>query len=257
MLDSPRAFYDALAPHYHLIFADWKRSVARQAGALDRLIRDRQGPPPLSVLDCSCGIGTQAIGLARLGYRVHGTDLSPRAVERAAREAAGLGAAATFAVADFRMLDVQVPGTFDVVLSCDNALPHLLTEADLDRAARAMAAKLTRGGLLLISLRDYDDLLRQKPRATLPDVHEGPDGRRVVFQVWDWRDDSPAYRVHYFILRDADGAWQTFQRSMEYRALLRNELSAILTRAGFTGVHWHRPEETGYYQPVVTAIRGG
>jgi hypothetical protein len=43
---------------------------------------------------------------------------------------------------------------------------------------------------------------------------------------------------------------------MEYRALLRNELSAILTRAGFTGVHWHRPEETGYYQPVVTAIRG-
>ncbi|MGQ0548505.1 MAG: adenylate/guanylate cyclase domain-containing protein [Armatimonadota bacterium] len=27
----------------------------------------QMGPGPLSVLDCSCGIGTQAIGLARLG----------------------------------------------------------------------------------------------------------------------------------------------------------------------------------------------
>jgi SAM-dependent methyltransferase len=253
--DSPRAFYDELAPQYHLIFADWKRSVARQAEILDRVIRERRGGPPLSVLDCSCGIGTQAIGLARQGYRVHGTDLSPRAVERAAREAAFAGAAATFAVADFRSLDVQVPGTYDVVLSCDNALPHLLTEADLHRAARAMAAKLVRGGLILVSIRDYDQLLGERPRATLPDVHDGPDGRRVVFQVWDWQDGSPDYRVDYFILRDRAGVWATFHHAMAYRALRRDELSAILARAGFADIRWHFPETTGYYQPIVTALR--
>ena len=30
--------------------------------------------PPASVLDCTCGIGTQALPLAALGYRVTGTD---------------------------------------------------------------------------------------------------------------------------------------------------------------------------------------
>ncbi|MBV9279172.1 MAG: methyltransferase domain-containing protein, partial [Chloroflexi bacterium] len=81
-------FYDELAASYHLIFADWRGgSMPRQGEALDRLIRAGLGPPPRSVLDCSCGIGTQSIGLALQGYRVRGTDLSPRAVERARREA--------------------------------------------------------------------------------------------------------------------------------------------------------------------------
>ena len=37
-------------------------SVRRQGEILDRLIAGRMGPPPHTVLDCACGIGTQAIG---------------------------------------------------------------------------------------------------------------------------------------------------------------------------------------------------
>jgi ubiquinone/menaquinone biosynthesis C-methylase UbiE len=43
------------------------------------------------VLDCACGIGTQAIGLAKRGYRVVRSDISRRDLERAEREAARLG----------------------------------------------------------------------------------------------------------------------------------------------------------------------
>ena len=32
-------FYDRLAPFYHLIFPDWEASIARQAAALDAVIR--------------------------------------------------------------------------------------------------------------------------------------------------------------------------------------------------------------------------
>jgi SAM-dependent methyltransferase len=253
--DPVAQFYDALAPHYHLMFGDWKRSVHRQALVLDGLIRLRKGPPPLSVLDCSCGIGTQAIGLALRGYRVHGTDLSRLAVQRAQREASAFGAAATFAVADMRALDSQVAGAFDVVLSCDNALPHLLGDDDLRLAARGVWARLSAGGLALVSIRDYDLLLRDRPRATMPDVHDGPDGTRVVLQVWDWEPDLPRYRVHYFILRHVEGRWETFQHTMVYRALRRDELSRILREVGFSDVRWHTPEETGYYQPIATALK--
>ncbi len=56
-------FYDELADDYHLIYSDWDASIRRQGDALDALI----GQDRAAVLDCSCGIGTQAIGLSCAG----------------------------------------------------------------------------------------------------------------------------------------------------------------------------------------------
>ena len=251
MTATTQRFYDELAPYYHLIFRDWKQTVVRQGQALDDLVRLRKVPRPRSVLDCSCGIGTQAIGLALRGYDVHGTDLSPQAVERARREAAGFGVSVTFEVADFRALDVQVSGTFDLVISCDNALPHCLTRDDLLLATENMRAKLKSGGLLLVSIRDYDRLLHERPRATMPDVHDN--GKRVVFQIWNWQTDGLTYGVDYFILRDHAGQWETFHQTMAFRALPKGELIDVLGVVGFSDIRWHTPEETGYFQPIVTA----
>ena len=91
MDDSVMQFYDQLAGAYHLIFADWRQAVRRQGGVLDGLRRRQLDGAPLSVLVCSCGIGTQTIGLAERGYRVHGTDISPAAVKRARQEAGRAG----------------------------------------------------------------------------------------------------------------------------------------------------------------------
>ena len=80
-------FYDAFAGDYDLAYGGaWDAAVERHGAALDALIRDALDDAG-DVLDCSCGIGTQAIGLARRGYRVTGTDISPGAIERARREA--------------------------------------------------------------------------------------------------------------------------------------------------------------------------
>jgi len=253
MNDSVLDFYDQLTSDYHLLFADWHKSVLWQSEVLDLLIRAEMGDPPHQVLDCTCGIGTQALGLAQRGYRVHGTDLSPQAIERALREAQALGVSATFAIADVRTLPAQVEGTFDVVLSCDNALPHLLSDDDLERAARGMAAKLRSGGLLLASIRDYDALARERAPSTLPRVIDNAHGRRIVFQVWDWSPDGRSYQVHQFIIQGAGKDWQTRHYTTEYRALLRDEFSAILQAGGLTKVRWLMPQESGYYQSIVTA----
>src|SRR5215203_1928538 len=153
MADSVRAFYDELAESYHFIFADWQGSMRRQATALDRLIDAQLGSGPHTILDCACGIGTQAIGLALLGHTVHATDVSPNAVARAEREAATRSASLSFGVADMREIASQVDGEFGVVLACDNALPHLLEDEDLCLAVENMFAKLRPGVLLLASLR--------------------------------------------------------------------------------------------------------
>lgn len=62
-------FYDELADAYHLIHSDWDTSIRRQGSALDALI----GQDRVTILDCSCGIGTQAMGLALRGHRVTGS----------------------------------------------------------------------------------------------------------------------------------------------------------------------------------------
>jgi glycine/sarcosine N-methyltransferase len=252
MSDSVVQFYDQLAEDYHLIFADWKASIQRQAVSLDGLIRRLSPGAPGTLLDCTCGIGTQAIGLALKGYHVHGTDLSPEAIARAKREAALIEADLTFEVADLRTLDQQVSGTFDVVLSCDNAIAHFLETDNLKLAVHNMAHKVSAGGLLLISIRDYDRIIQEKPRSTPPTVLDNTNGRQLSFQVWDWDANGWQYTVSHFSVKQDGEQWTTACRVTTLRAWQREEITAILSDIGLTGVQWHMPTDSGFYQPIVT-----
>ncbi|ABF90674.1 conserved hypothetical protein [Myxococcus xanthus DK 1622] len=255
MSDLALGFYEGMAEEYHLLFANWPQVVERQGAMLDALLRRCEAPPPRRVLDCACGIGTQALGLAGRGYTVHATDLSPAAVARAEREARAMNVHLTTGVADMRTLDAQVEGTFPVVLALDNAVTHLLTDEDLDAAARAMASKLASGGLVALSVRDADALVQSQPRFTSERLLDAPEGRRILFQIWDWAADGRTYTVHQFILRPEGKGWHTTEHTGVYRALQRVDLERALTRAGLMDTRWHTPEETGFHQPILTARR--
>src|SRR5690606_21565792 len=110
-----------------------------QGEQLDALIR-RHWSGAVRVLDVSCGIGTQALGLAGRGYAVRASDLSAGAVARAQQEAARRGVPLSAQVGDMRAAHALHGGGFDVVLSADNAVPHLLTDADILEALRQMRA---------------------------------------------------------------------------------------------------------------------
>ncbi|MGW6732398.1 class I SAM-dependent methyltransferase [Streptomyces sp. NPDC055013] len=249
-------FYDELADDYHLIYADWDASLRRQGDALDALI----GLERAAVLDCACGIGTQAIGLALRGHRVIGSDLSPRAAARAAREAARRGLSLRTAVADMRRLPFP-DGQFDAVVCADNSLPHLLTEQDVHAALAEMRRVLRPAGLLLVSTRPYDDLVRDRPASTPPQVHQVADTeggeRTVTFQLWHWHDDGEHYDLEHFQLLPAGGHWCVQVRRTTYWALGRDRLAGLAAEAGFVGLGWRMPDETGFFQPLLVARAGG
>lgn len=250
---SARDFYDQLAADYHLVYWDWEAAIERQADALDQLIRSAC-PQAKEILDCSCGIGTQAIGLALRGYRVHGTDISERSLDRARKEAERLGAKVSFGVCDFRDLS-SVDGLFDVVISCDNAIPHMLTDDDLHRVFAAMYAKLRRGGLTVISVRDYDKAMTERPPTGLPVIHAGPP-RRVVVRLQDWdAPDSPMHTVRFLILTEGQSEWTVEQHSTRYRALKRSVLKRAAELAGFVRIVWRTAEEVPFHQPVMTGLK--
>ncbi|RPF30839.1 class I SAM-dependent methyltransferase [Streptomyces sp. TLI_185] len=252
MKDSARDFYDSLAADYHRIFPDWDASMTRQAAALDALVRRELGAGPHRLLDCACGIGTQAIGLARAGHRVAGSDVSPVAAARAAVEAAARGVALPAVAADMRRLPFG-PGAFDVVVCADNSLAHLLTARDVAAALREMRRVLTDGGLLLLTLRDYDDLRRTRPASAPPQVSHGTDGRSITFQLWHWHDDGERYDQEYFQLVPEGDGWEVRVRRTASWALTRSEVTEAVTAADFTDVTWQMPETSGFYQPVLAA----
>lgn len=249
-------FYDQLAADYHLIYADWEAGIARQGRALDAVIRAELGTGAVSVLDCSCGIGTQAIGLGLQGHRVTGTDLSVSAVTRAAREAAGRGVTLAAAAADMRRLPFP-DGRFDVVVSADNSLPHLLTAQDLRAALVEMRRVLRSGGLLIVSTRPYDEILQSRPTSTAPQLSPSPDGgpdsRSITFQLWEWHADGEHYDLEHFQLVPEHGEWRVRVRRGTYWALTRRQLTEQATEAGFAEPSWREPESSGFHQPLLIA----
>ncbi len=247
-----RGFYDDLADDYHLLFADWSVSIDYQAAVLDSLIAGELGDGSRTILDCACGIGTQTIGLACRGHRLTATDISARAVARLTLEAERRGLAVETGVADLRTLAAEVTGQFEVVLACDNALPHLLTTDDLRQAIEEMTGRLLPGGLLIASIRDYDAMRLERPPAQPPRVFDQPGGRRIAFQIWDWSDDGNRYELQQFIVQQFGDTWSTQHFSTPYRALQRVELESVVRGAGLIDVRWQEPEVSGYYQPIIT-----
>ncbi|GAB5077146.1 class I SAM-dependent methyltransferase [Arthrobacter sp. AD-310] len=253
----PEEFYDALASEYHLLFEDWW-SAAQWHGQVIAQVLSRRGFPSARLLDCTCGIGTQALPLARRGYSVTASDVSRGAVERARREAAARGISAGFRTCDIRDVRGHVDGTFDVVISCDNALPHLLTDEDLERALRSVHACLGTGGLLLVSLRDYDALRITRPPGVPLSVHGAVGRRHGSGQAWSWSEDAEYVDIELFTFTEVEaGSWRAHSRGTRYRALGRAKLEALLASAGFTGPEWLMPGDSGYYQPIVLAKAGG
>ena len=96
-----QTFYDNLASQYDKLFFDWETATQEQAVILDRLFAENGVDKSAHILDCACGIGTQAIGLASIGYHVTGSDISEAEIAEAQKRAAKNKVRICFEHADF------------------------------------------------------------------------------------------------------------------------------------------------------------
>lgn len=245
-----QTFYDDMASQYDKLFLDWHASVQEQAVILDKIFSESGFDRTARILDCACGIGTQAVGLAELGYSVTASDISDGELAEAARRAEKYGVKIRFGHADFCALSDVFSEQFDIVIAMDNALPHMLTGEALESAVRSITGRIRPGGVFIASIRDYDRLLETRPPYSPPYIHKTDRGQRVSFQTWAWRGDN--YHLVQYIIDDQDSL-QVSKFECEYRAVRREELTSLLRSCGCSGVVWKFPEETGFYQPIVIA----
>lgn len=251
-MDITQTFYDNLSTQYDKLFLDWQTTTHEQAAILSKLIADIGFDKRARILDCACGIGTQAIGLAALGYTVTASDISDGELAEANKRAEKNGVNILFKHADFCSLSDVFSEKFDIVIAMDNALPHMLTIEALESAVRSITDQIKAGGIFVASIRDYDSLLSTKPPYSPPYIHKTNNGQRVSFQTWVWSGDN--YQLTQYIIDDEESL-QISKFVCEYRATRREELTNLLMSNGCRQVLWKFPKETGFYQPIVVAMK--
>lgn len=245
-------FYDRMASLYHLIFRDWDESIERQAGQLTDVIWERWGAGAQTILDVSCGIGTQAIGLAKRGFVVTASDLSDGAVARAKDEARRRSVEIAFSVCDMRAARAHHRRHFDVVISCDNSITHLLDDGELLIALRQMYQCARPGGGCLLTVRDYDQEERGAGLVKPYGVREEGGKRYVIFQVWDFRGHVYDLAMYFVVDDRASEQLATHVMRTQYNAVGTGQLLALMRRAGFTSTE---RLDGRFYQPVLVGNR--
>jgi SAM-dependent methyltransferase len=244
-------FYDRLAPFYHLIYQDWEASITKQASDLDSIIKEYWGGSVKSILDVACGIGTQSLGLASLGYAVTASDLSTGEIARARKEAEMRKLPIDFSVADMREAYSHHRRQFDLVIACDNAVPHLLTDDDLSEAFQQFYQCLSPGGGCLISVRDYEKEERAGVLVKPYGLRAEGNTKYLVFQVWEFHGLTYDLSM-YFVEDKGDTECDTLVMRTKYYAVETAKLVELISQAGFKDV---QRLDGRFFQPVIIGKR--
>jgi SAM-dependent methyltransferase len=182
--------YDSLAALYERQYANYRDDLAFYARLAERLGVSR-------VLELGAGSGRVSIALARRGLQVTGLEFSQKMLENGFHNAAREGVQVDFVHGDAR--DFKLNQQFPLVIAPFNALMHLYSLSDQDKALRCLKAHLEPGGVFA-----FDVYI---PRFGSQGVlrHEGetfldPDGTRTdVFLTQRLEDTAQIVTTTYYV----------------------------------------------------------
>ena len=231
--------YDTLARAYAWLVPD---ALVEPEGAAAAFAAVTDGlAPGAPVLDCACGTGQLAVGLALRGFAVTATDASGAMVEATRALAAHRGVP----VAVEQRTWEELEGTFAAVFCVGNSLAHAAGRARRRAAVAAMARVLEEGGRLAVTSRNWE-LVRA--RGSRIDVFERLVRRGEVdglpIYAWTIEDGWDArHRLDIAVaFPDANGGVESVSESLAFWPFTHEELADDLRAAGLT-------VETSTYAP--------
>ena len=230
-------FYDAIAEYHPYFYRDWETQLERAGLSLRAIFRHRG---IVRVLDASCGAGTQAVSLAKLGFEVVAADPSAGMLRQAYKiaEAHGMEGKIEFIRSGFFSLSELVDGPFDAVISTGNALPHLLTDEEIESAVLTFYEFLRPGGTLVIGMRDFAPFMEDRPRFIPGFVNIGEDDEEfITFDIWEWEDGPPVIATqNLYIVRGKGKRHTAVKRRVTFRPLSTDEVKVVLLEVGFEDI---------------------
>jgi len=226
--------YDALAEVYEWLISDAKLAPAEFAASFDDVLGLL--PSNARVLDCSCGTGQLAVGLAGRGLQVAATDASEAMVRRTAELAEEFRASVRTLRADWQELpDHFDDATFDMVFCVGNSLHHAVGARGRVAALESMSRLLRRGGRLVLTSRTWELVRARGSRLDVGDRLVRRNGRDAVV-IYRW-EIAPQWAEEHHIeiaIAEVDAAGSVLVRSelLSCWPYQYGELEAELRRVG-------------------------
>ena len=248
--------YGELAEVYEWLISDAKVTPAAFAAAFEDVIDLL--PTDAHVLDCSCGTGQLAVGLAGLGFRVVATDASDAMIRRTTELAVEKGAPVRAVRADWSELRDHVEdASFDMVFCVGNSLHHAQGASGRQAALASMSRVLRPRGRLVLTSRNWELVRAGGSRIDVHDRLVRRNGRDAVV-IYRWEIPEQWEQEHHIEIAvaqiEADGAVRVRSELLSSWPYRYDDLVAELQRVGLcVESSTFAPETDGY---TVVATKG-
>ena len=186
-------------------------------------------PAPKSrIFELGCGTGNLTVRLAKMGYDIVGTDLSPEMIARAQEKARKSGQKIQFAVQDMTRFSVprKVPCIF---CGCDG-VNYLTTEAQVKSCFSRVFEALKPGGTFA-----FDISAPHKLKSMAGQMY-GEDREEVSYLWMNEQKDGLLEMNLTFFVRQESGLYKRFSERHLQRMHEPEELKNWLKQTGFENV---------------------
>lgn len=249
------AGYAALPDVYEWLMPDTKVSPQGSVAVFGDVVQSL--PSHARVLDCSCGTGQLAVGLAELGLDVVASDASSGMVRRTRELAEEHQVSMRTLHAPWKELLRHLdPGTFDLVMCVGNSLTHAEGASGRHTALGAMAELLRPSGRLVLTSRTWELVRARGSRLDVRDHvirRRGRDG--VVIYHWQiedrWEDE---HHLEIAVAQlEAEGVVTTCSERLSFWPYPYQDLVAELQRVGLAVTASNFNPEAEEYRVVAAA----
>lgn len=225
--------FDAYARYYDLLYQD--KGYAAEAAYVASHIR-KHVPQVKRILELGCGTGAHAEHLARIGYHVHGVDMSEamldRAMVRKATLPSEMATVLSFELGDVRT--VRTGETYDTVISLFHVVSYQSENEDLQAMFATAREHLRAGGVFIFDAWYGPAVLADRPVVRVKEL-EDDDVRITRIAQPTLHPNRNLVDVHYRIIacEKKTGKYSETEETHRMRYLFAPEVELLARQAGF------------------------
>jgi SAM-dependent methyltransferase len=226
--------YDELARKYPLLLTDPQGTSEQLIKTLtDTLHLDL---PKLSILDCACGTGIELAYLAKLSGTIAGSDQSAGMLMQAREHLESQGLSLPLIQCKWTQLPNKITERFDLVLCTGNSISHCQNSLEMDYSIGGMAEMLTHSGTLAVSLRNWEQIVKDNPRYWVmrSRLHGGK--RVTPVYVWNLQGMNKTTTVDILFIEDNNGDTSFEVHTLTMRPFPRQQLTKSFRKSGLSDI---------------------
>ncbi len=184
-----------------------------------------------TILDMTCGTGSQVLYLAQKSYKITGGDLSPYLIKIAQNKAKEMKLGVQFLEGDMRNIKV---GQFDAVITIFSAIGHV-SKSDFEKTLRNIRHNLNPGGIYIFDIFNLQALTEEVVKDFKMDIQTVVDGVKFRNQQYSEIDRRKGLLISHdkYTIIKADSETEYKTNTFSLQTYTSKELKVILEKNGF------------------------